>query len=606
MSNPVYLLAKNARIILIKLWRFIAVKQQNPTMLDMFKFVFGTVLKRRWLLVLNVIALTIATLLQFVVPRIEQYIIDKVIPDKDYHELFLAIGILLGTALGLGIVNFLSTYYMSVMSQNSITDLRNELYGKILEQDTVFFESSKTGDLMTRLTSDINNLQSMISANMLNIVGNLFTFVGVLILIYWINWQMALAVTVTFPLMFLVYRVFRPRIHAAFVRSRLSQARMSNQMQQTLTQIDLIKSYTSEDSEAKGFNKVAQENKNAQIDAGYNQAVFSPLIDGIDYLGIAIVLLMGAWFIMHGSLTVGALVAYLSYVAMAQAPIQSMTRLLNQLQQALVSYGRIMEIEAVEPNVVDVANPQPFPGLHQGIDIKDVNFKYNSEKEDVTLKDVNFTIKAGQTTALVGRSGSGKTTLTRLLARMYDVDSGTIKYDNVAIDQIAMHDLRANIAIVSQDIYIFDGTVRENVVYGQPGASDDEVWRVLKMADLDTFIADIPEGLDTQVGERGMKLSGGQKQRLAIARALLKDAPFIILDEATANLDNESEKAIQHALDSLLEDRTSLVIAHRLSTVHNADKIVVLDDGQVVEQGNHETLLAKNGKYAQLYNAQFE
>lgn len=581
-------------------------KQQNPTMLDMFKFVFGTVLKRRWLLVLNVIALTIATLLQFVVPRIEQYIIDKVIPDKDYHELFLAIGILLGTALGLGIVNFLSTYYMSVMSQNSITDLRNELYGKILEQDTVFFESSKTGDLMTRLTSDINNLQSMISANMLNIVGNLFTFVGVLILIYWINWQMALAVTVTFPLMFLVYRVFRPRIHAAFVRSRLSQARMSNQMQQTLTQIDLIKSYTSEDSEAKGFNKVAQENKNAQIDAGYNQAVFSPLIDGIDYLGIAIVLLMGAWFIMHGSLTVGALVAYLSYVAMAQAPIQSMTRLLNQLQQALVSYGRIMEIEAVEPNVVDVANPQPFPGLHQGIDIKDVNFKYNSEKEDVTLKDVNFTIKAGQTTALVGRSGSGKTTLTRLLARMYDVDSGTIKYDNVAIDQIAMHDLRANIAIVSQDIYIFDGTVRENVVYGQPGASDDEVWRVLKMADLDTFIADIPEGLDTQVGERGMKLSGGQKQRLAIARALLKDAPFIILDEATANLDNESEKAIQHALDSLLEDRTSLVIAHRLSTVHNADKIVVLDDGQVVEQGNHETLLAKNGKYAQLYNAQFE
>lgn len=378
---------------------------------------------------------------------------------------------------------------------------------------------------------------------------------------------------------------------------------MSNQMQQTLTQIDLIKSYTSENQESTRFGKVADANRKNMISAGFNQAVFNPSIDTINYVGIAIILFMGAIFIMRGDLTVGALVAYISYVAMVQAPIQSLSRLLNQVQQANVSFGRIQQITKAEPVVIDAKDAVEFPGLHQTVNLKDVTFSYHDSQ---ILHGVTFDIPAGKTTALVGRSGSGKTTITRMLTRLYDIDSGEIDYDGVSISNIALHSLCANVAIVSQEVYMIDGTIRDNVRYGRLNASDDDIWEVLKLADLDSFVHSIPDGLDTEVGERGMRLSGGQKQRVAIARALLKDAPLIILDEATASLDNESEKAIQHALDNLLTNRTSLVIAHRLSTVQNADQIVVLQDGKVVEKGTHQSLLDAKGAYAQLYNAQFE
>lgn len=587
-----------------------AADQADGSLMEMFRFVFSKVLKKRWLLVLNVFALTVITLLQFVMPQIEQFIIDKVIPQRNFQWLFGAIAILLLAAIILGVFTYISTYYMSVMSQNAITDLRNQLYEYLLKLDTSFFESSKTGDLMTRLTSDINNLQSLISANMLNMVGNLFTFVGVLALIFYINWQMALAVSLTFPLMFIVYRVFRVRIRTAFMNARRSQARMSNQMQQTLTQIDLIKSFNSENIEAKRFDHFADTNRKDMITAGRNQAIFSPLIDGINTLGIAIVLSLGAYFIIKGQLTVGALVAYLSYVAMVQSPIQAFTRLLNQLQQSLVSYGRIQSILQEKPQVLNAADPKPFPQLSKGITLSHVNFNYDAakapDKHDTTLTDISFTIPYGKTTALVGRSGSGKTTITRLIDRFYDLDSGSITIDDLPIQSIDIVSLRQNIAIVSQDIFIIDGSIRNNILYGRPDASDDDIWQVAKLADLDTFIRGLPDQLDTQVGERGVKLSGGQKQRVSIARALLKNAPIIILDEATASLDNQSEKAIQHALNNLLASRTSLVIAHRLSTIHDADQIIVLENGRVVEIGTHEGLLEAGGAYKKLYDAQFE
>lgn len=578
---------------------------------QMFRFVFGQVLNRRWLLGLNILALTIISLLEFVIPQYEQYIIDHVIPRRDLGLLTEVVLGLLGTAIALGILNYLSTYYMGVMSQGAITNLRTELYQYILRLDTHFFESSKTGDLMVRLTSDISNLQSLISANMLSMIGSIVTFIFVWIYIFIINWQMAVAVTLTFPLMFLIYRVFRARIHNAFRAARASQAQMSNQMQNTLTQIDLIKSYTNEDLEENRFGAYAQTNKQDMINATQNQAIFSPLIDFVNYLGVAIILALGAYFVIRRQLTVGQLVAYLSYVAMLQGPIRAFTQILNQLQQSLVSYGRVMDILALKPAITNVASPVNFPVIKQGVTLNHVSFTYPDS--DVpengpilpAVTDITFTIPFGKTTALVGHSGSGKTTLTRLIDRLYDIDSGTIAFDSAPIKEIRLSALRKNIAIVSQDVYIIDGSIRDNILYGRENATDDEVWQVAQMADIADFIHSLPDGLATQVGERGVKLSGGQKQRLSIARALLKNAQIVILDEATASLDNESEKAIQHALENLMKARTSLVIAHRLSTIHNADQIIVMDDGHLVEQGTHESLLKANGAYAKLYNAQF-
>ncbi|WP_416353699.1 ABC transporter ATP-binding protein [Agrilactobacillus fermenti] len=585
--------------------------QTNPTIKEMFHFVFRNVLKKRWILGLNILALTVITLLQFVLPQIEQFIIDKVIPQAHFKLLLISIGLLLLTAIVLGVFNFISTYYMGVMSQTAITDLRTQLYNDILHQDTHFFESSKTGDLMVRLTSDINNMQSLISANMLAMIGNLFTFIGVLGFIFYKNWQMALAVSLTFPLTFFIYRYFRDRIHAAFIRVRQSQSQMSNQMQNTLTQIDLIKSYTSEDSEATTFGKYADQNKMNMINATKNQAIFSPLVDGVNYLGVAIVLLLGAYFVIKHQLTVGGLVAYLSYVSMLQNPISSFTRLLNQLQQSLVSYSRIKAVTQVKPKIIDAKTAVAMPQLKQGITLDHVYFTFKADDptektKHAALTDVSFKIPYGQQTALVGHSGAGKSTITKLIDRLYDIDQGQIYFDNLPITQIQLQSLRQNIAIVSQDIAIIDGTIRDNIRYGTQDATDAQIWQMAELADIKTFIAGLPNQLDTQVGERGIKLSGGQRQRLAIARALLKDAQIVILDEATANLDNESEKTIQNALNNLMQSRTSLVIAHRLSTIHNADQIVVLDDGQVVETGTHQSLLAQGGAYAKLYQAQFE
>lgn len=573
---------------------------------DMLQFVFNKVLKQKWILAVNILALTLITALQFVMPQFEKVIIDKIIPMKDMRWLALVIAGLIVTAIVLGLLNYFSSYYMGVMSQSAITELRNDLYHDLLRQDTAFFESSKTGDLMVRLTSDINNLQSMISSNMLSMIGNMFTFVGVLVFIYIVNWQMALAVTVTFPLMFVIYRVFRDRIHQAYRAARLSQSKMSNQMQNTLTQIDLIKSYTNEELAQESFNEASDQNRKDMIKATQNGAIFSPLIDGVNYLQVAIILSMGAYFVMKGQLTVGALVAYLTYVAMLQSPIMSFTRLLNQIQQSLVSYGRINEITQVKPTILEPAHPVAFPKSPLSVELEHVNFSYLGNSDMPTISDISFDVPAGKTTALVGHSGSGKSTITKLIDRMYDIDSGRIAINDKNIADFRLEDLRRHIAIVSQDLFILDGTLRDNVVYAKQDATDDEVNRVIQMADLDDFVAGLPDGLNTQVGERGVKLSGGQKQRLSIARALLKNAPIVILDEATASLDNEAEKQIQHALDNLTETRTTIVIAHRLSTVYGADQIVVIDDGRVIERGTHQSLLDANGAYAKLYQAQFD
>ena len=580
--------------------------KSNSTIGEMIRFVFGSVLKRRGLVILNVFLLTIMAGLNFMVPQFTKNIIDHALPQNNQYALYSNIFWLLITTLILGTITFFSTYMMQILSQRAITDLRIKTYNDILKQDYAFFQDTKTGDLMVRLTSDISNLQMLISSNTFSIIGNIFTFIGVLTFLFVQNWHLALLVSITFPVLFVTIRFFRSRIRESYSNVRYAQSKINNQLQATLTEIELIKSYTSENSETDKFKAIANESNNYSLTATKWQAIFQPLITLINTIGIAIVLLFGSLFVMRGTMTVGDLVAYIAYVTMLQDPIRSFSMLMNVFQTAQVSYDRIKNILSYHPSVLEVKEPVDFPNpLKTGITLQQVTFEYDVETNPA-LNHVSFTIPSGKTTALVGRSGSGKSTITKLLTRMYDRSAGDMTFDGIDIKQFNLSNLRQNIAVVSQDVTIVDGTIADNITYGTENVTQNNIWQAAQQADIADFIRQLPHQLNTEVGERGVKLSGGQKQRLSIARALLKNAPIVILDEATAALDNESEKAIQHALDNLMVAKTAIVIAHRLSTIHKADQIIVMNAGQVAEIGTHQSLLADNGIYRHLYDAQLE
>lgn len=581
-------------------------KESDTTLTEMLKFVFGSVLKRKSLLVLNMVLLLIIAGLNFIVPQFTQRVIDHAVALKSVSALTVQVSLLLVTTLALGVVSFISTYLMQVLSQRSITDLRLQTYNRILKQDYDDFQSAKTGDLMVRLTSDISSLQNLISSDSFGIIGNIFTFVAVLTFLFIQDWQLALLVSITFPVLFVTIRFFRGRIREAYTKVRATSSQISNQLQGTITEIELIKSYTTEDEETRRFKDIVEEQNTYQLEATRWQAIFQPLVNFINTIGTAIVLAFGGLLVIQGHLTVGELVAYLSYLALLQDPIRSFSRLLNMLQTAQVSYDRIKDIMGAVETIKNSDDPQPFPSpLQKGIELDNVTFSYDLDRV-ASLNGINLMIPAGKTTALVGRSGAGKSTLIRLLTRFYERTGGEIRFDDMKIEDIDIRNLRQHISIVSQDVTIVDGTIADNIRYGSGGVSDERLWDAAERAAVADFIRGLPDGMNTTVGERGVKLSGGQKQRLSIARALVKDAEIVILDEATAALDNESEKIIQHALDNLMTHKTTIVIAHRLSTVHNADQIVVLNDGQIVERGTHDELLAQGGTYKTLYDAQFE
>lgn len=581
-------------------------KESDTTLTEMLKFVFGSVLKRKSLLVLNMVLLLIIAGLNFIVPQFTQRVIDHAVALKSVSALTVQVSLLLVTTLALGVVSFISTYLMQVLSQRSITDLRLQTYNRILKQDYDDFQSAKTGDLMVRLTSDISSLQNLISSDSFGIIGNIFTFVAVLTFLFIQDWQLALLVSITFPVLFVTICFFRARIREAYTKVRATSSQISNQLQGTITEIELIKSYTTEDEETRRFKDIVEEQNTYQLEATRWQAIFQPLVNFINTIGTAIVLAFGGLLVIQGHLTVGELVAYLSYLALLQDPIRSFSRLLNMLQTAQVSYDRIQDIMGAVETIKNSDDPQPFPSpLQKGIELDNVTFSYDLERV-ASLNGINLMIPAGKTTALVGRSGAGKSTLIRLLTRFYERTGGEIRFDDMKIEDIDIQNLRQHISIVSQDVTIVDGTIADNIRYGSGGVSDERLWDAAERAAVADFIRGLPDGMNTTVAERGVKLSGGQKQRLSIARALVKDAEIVILDEATAALDNESEKIIQHALDNLMTHKTTIVIAHRLSTVHNADQIVVLNDGQIVERGTHDELLAQGGTYKTLYDAQFE
>lgn len=578
-------------------------KANQATIFSMLQFLFKKMKKKKLLIIFSFILLLGISFLEFKIPQMTQQIIDVSIPEKSFQGIIYHVSILLGLAFILSLLSYLSTMSMSRVSQDVIIDLRVDLYQQILKQDYAYFEDTKTGDLMTRLSSDVKQLQDLISPQSLKLISSLFTFIFIYIFMLLQDTTLTLLITITFPILYLLNVFFSSHIKAAYKKVRASTSTINNQMQNGLTSILLIKTFATEEKEVASFNQANQQNKKDYLEAMTYQTVFSPSIDFINYIGMAIVLIYLGNEIIKGNQTVGSLVAYLAYLRMLQNPIRSFTQMISRFQQSVVSYGRIIEIYESNPKITSPENAYSLDYFQQNIQFNDVSFNYN--KDSAVLNQVDFTVKKGLVTALVGVSGSGKSTITKLLERLYDVSSGYISFDGNNIKDYSISSLRKNIGLVSQDIELIDGTIYENIIYGADNKKMTDIVNAVHAANLSDFVNSLPKGLETQIGERGIKLSGGQKQRIAIARIFLKNAPILILDEATASLDNESERYIQESLDRLMTNRTTLVIAHRLSTIQQADNIIVLEKGEIVEQGTHEELLANNSRYSDLYQAQF-
>ncbi|MFX3636441.1 MAG: ABC transporter ATP-binding protein [Candidatus Pristimantibacillus sp.] len=569
----------------------------------MYKRMFFHVRSHLLLMIAALFFIIAVSLLEFVIPQLTQYTIDHLIPAKRYSSLlWIGLGVL-GTAVLLGVFNYLSSQTMASVGQRAIYELRNELYRHIQKLDVSFFDRNRTGDLMSRMTNDVNMLQQLISSGMLSIVTDMFTFVAVAAYMFWVDWKLTTIVLATFPLMILTTRFFSGRVRTAFRKVQESISEVSNHLQDTLTSIRLIKSFSNETYETNRFASRSQDNMTANLSAVKLRSIYEPIIDLLNFIGLAAVLLFGARQAMKGTMTIGTIVAFMAYLRLLQNPVKRFSRTLNTIQQSAAAYERIVDIMSVEPEVKEKPDALELPEIKGDIRFNNVSFAYHNGTP--VLQNFNLEMKAGEMTALVGSSGAGKSTIAHLLTRFYDPQQGNITIDGHPLTDITLKSLRNQMGIVSQEIWLINGTIRENIVYGTPDATDEEVIAAAIAANAHEFITAYPDGYESQIGERGVKLSGGQKQRLSIARALLKNPRLILLDEATSSLDTESEKSIQDALTHLLEGRTCLIIAHRLSTIRRADRIYVLDKGQVIESGTHDSLLLQPGRYKHLYELQF-
>lgn len=494
-------------------------------------------------------------------------------------------------------------YQGHVMGARMEGDMRNELFDHYQKLSFNFYDDHRTGQLMTRLTNDSFDLSELYHHGPEDIVISLLNFLGALVILTSINVKLALIALMFLPVMGFYGYYCSKRMHVALRKSKDRIGDINTQVEDSISGVRVVKSFTNEDIEKKKF---AHENKRfveSRKDGYKSEAYFYDGLITLTQLMTVTVVIFGAVSIVKGYLDLADLLTFLLYVAILIEPIQRLGNFIRLYQEGITGFERFMEILEVEPDIKDAPGATDLTDVKGGIEFQNVSFKYKEGYEHV-LKHISLKIKVGEYVALVGPSGVGKTTLCSLIPRFYEVTKGQILVDGKNVSNVTMRSLRKNIGIVQQDVYLFAGTVMENIRYGKPDASEEEIIVAAKQANAHDFIMKLPHGYATYIGQRGVKLSGGQKQRLSIARVFLKDPPIIILDEATSSLDNESEKAVQDSLEKLIHNRTTIVIAHRLSTVRNAQRIIVLTDNGVEEQGTHEELIALKGTYANLYNMQ--
>lgn len=542
------------------------------------------------------VALTIPLVVRYVTSTL----IYKTTAEIVHQIVFIAIGLLLLLAVDCYSRFFIGNYG-HVMGAKMEYDMRAELFAHLQKLSFSFYDDAKVGQLMSRVTSDLFDITELLHHGPENIILSLLKIAGALIILLNINGWLAFAAFIVLPFMFWFALVLNKRMRAAFKSNRVKIAVINEQIEDNLSGIRVVKSFANEDIENEKF-KIGNDGflaakKNSYHFMGIFQSgvgVFSTLIQ-------VNVIIAGAILIAYSKINISDLITFLLYINVFTDPIRTLVDFTEQFQNGYTGFERFREIMDIEPDIKDSENAVELKNVKGKIEFQNVSFKYNDGAEGV-LKNINLTVPAGAYMALVGSSGTGKTTLCSLIPRFYDVTEGTIRIDGKDIRDVTLSSLRNHIGMVQQDVYLFAGTIFENIAYGKPGAGREEVIEAAKNANAHEFIMSFPDGYDTDIGQRGIKLSGGQKQRLSIARVFLKNPPILIFDEATSALDNESEKVVQESLEKLAKNRTTFVIAHRLTTIQNAEKILVLTEEGIAESGSHEELLAKGGIYEKLYH----
>lgn len=539
-----------------------------------------------------------------VIPLIIRYITGTVI----FYEADEALRVILKLALlmvGLVLLeaycNFFIAYQGHIMGAKMEYDMRNEIFAQYQRLSFNFFDDQKVGQLMSRVTNDLFEIAELFHHGPEDIVISIIKFIGSFAILASINIRLTLVAFAIIPFMFAYAYYFNKKMKAAFKRNRAKIADINATIEDNLSGIRVVKSFANEDAEMEKFrdgnSRFVETKKSSYLYMGGFHSGLGAFMTMINI----IVIVAGAVFITKGIVDVTVLITFLLYVNNFTEPVKKLINFTETFQNGVSGYERFLEIMSIEPTIKDKDNAVEKNDFKGDVAFTDVSFRYN-DKNDYVLKNVNLAVKAGEYVALVGSSGAGKTTLCSLIPRFYDVTSGSISVDGVDVRDLKLRCLRNNIGIVQQDVYLFAGSIIENIRYGRPGATDEEVYEAAKKANAHEFIMSLPEGYDTDIGQRGIKLSGGQKQRLSIARVFLKNPPILIFDEATSALDNESEKVVQESLETLAANRTTFVIAHRLSTIRNAERILVLTEDGIAESGTHKELMEKQGVYYNLYN----
>jgi len=502
------------------------------------------------------------------------------------------------------ISQYIVSYYGHYLGVKIEHDMRRDIFTHLQTLPFSFFDNTKTGHIMSRIINDLRDITELAHHGPEDIFISAVMLIGSFFILLNIEWRLTLIIFGFIPLMIWFAINKRKKMERAFMAVRKEIADVNAQLENSISGIRVAKSFTNEEYEIEKFNQGNEAFSNARKQSYKVMAEFISGIEIISNLLNLLVISIGGYFVYTNIINLGDLFAYTLYVNFFMQPIRRLTNIAQQLQDGATGFARFLEIMNVEPEIVDKEDAVELEDLEGEIRFEDVSFSYNNGEESV-LENINFTIEKGKTVALVGPSGAGKSTLCHLIPRFYEINSGRILIDGVDIRDIKLKSLRGNIGLVQQDVFLFTGTIKENILYGRPDASDEEVIEAAKKASIHDFIVSLPNGYDTYIGEKGVMLSGGQKQRISIARIFLKDPAILILDEATSALDNETEAIVQESLDDLAKGRTTLIIAHRLSTIKNADEILVLTQAGIVERGRHDELLAKDGLYAQLYNSQF-